>query len=210
MTVFERLRAWLGGLFGGGASDADGEGDDPASSDDPSPRVVHRDDRPLETPSTMDRTDPPAPESRSGTRVDIPDAETDGPARGGRDQPTAEADTVSIPDAEPASPTGAESAASDGADPAVDERTEPTPAPTPDTADGTQEDAADGAFACSVCGTTVDDPSTPCPLCRSTDVVPVADAAEADEPLTRGGRTAVSTTDDDEAVNRLRDVRDDE
>jgi hypothetical protein len=57
-----------------------------------------------------------------------------------------------------------------------------------------------------VCGTAVDDPSEPCPLCRSTDVVPVSEEANDAAAPSRGGRTTVSAADDDEAVDRLRDV----
>lgn len=195
---FDRLRAWLGSLFGGGTTDADDvtgaeSASTPASESERSaPQVVHRDDRPLETPSTMDRTDPPAPASNSTARaggkpaVDIPDAEaTDG---------------ASADDATPAADTSARPVA-DAADSAGDEQGGPTGTPA--------ADDADAAFACSVCGTAVDDPTEPCPLCRSTDVVPVSDGdADAETPA-RGGRTAVSTADDDddEAVDRLRDVR---
>jgi len=205
MTLFERLRAWLGGVFGDGTAD---EADDPeAASDGPEPRVVHRDDRPLETPTTMDRTEPPTSNSESGTRVEGADAETETARTApGEDDPATEPETVSIPDAEA---TAGDSAVSTPDDPVPDDPAVSTPDDsTADTADGDRDDSSD-AFSCSVCGTTVDDPSEPCPLFRSTDVVPVADAAEADEPLVRGGRTAVSTADDDEAVDRLRDVRDD-
>lgn len=207
--LLDRLRAWLGSVFGGGSSDQDGTGDDP-DPDSRDRRVVHRDDRPLETPSTLERGRADREASRTtgtGDQVEIPDAEGDGP------------ETVSIPDAE-AVGEGEGDAPSPAAEPE-----ESTPTPTdrsaaaelddPEARDasgetGVADSGADADFACSVCGTTVDEPSDPCPLCRSTDVVPVADAAdvEAEEPLTRGGRTAVSTADDDEAVDRLHDVRD--
>ncbi|AXG10333.1 hypothetical protein [Haloplanus rubicundus] len=196
--LFARFRAWLGGLFDGGTT-ADDETEAAASADEASPRVVHRDDRPLETPSTMERPDPPSAESES------PGSAASAPAP---DEPT-----VSIPDAEAtagASEPGSVAPPTDGTT-AGDEGVERAEAATeagahPD-AESVDARDADGAVACSVCGTTVEDPSEPCPLCRSTDVVPVADAdAEDAEPFTRGGRTAVSTADD-EAVDRLRDVR---
>jgi hypothetical protein len=186
--LFARVRAWLGGLFDGGtADDATGT----TSADESSSRVVHRDDRPLETPNTMAHPDPPSTASREG---ESPDA--------GTGAPNAAEATVSIPDAE--ATDGAERAAGE-ADPEAGAHTDSEPAAARD----------DGTVACSVCGTTVDDPSEPCPLCRSTDVEPVADAADAGaedadaKAFTRGGRTAVSTADD-EAVDRLRDVRDGE
>jgi hypothetical protein len=228
--LLDRLRAWLGGVFGGGASDAN-DADDAdesglavsnarsnAQSEAPERQVVHRDDRPLETPSAMDRggedapsrTDAAEPTESSPPRVDIPDAE------GGIAPESAEGD---VPDAEA-------TAGGDGADGAAETRADETPEPATPAAAGREsertsvettgsdadDDSSDAAFACSVCGTTVDDPSDPCPLCRSTDVVSVADASaeEVEESFTRGGRTAVSTTDDDEAVDRLRDVRDGE
>ena len=199
--LFARLRAWLGG-----GSETDDEDESAPLSESPDSRVAHRDDRPLETPGTVERPEPSAAPSGSGA----PDAT---PGATATDEPT-----VSIPDAEAtagasetddAVPTTGGTAADDGGrerDAATAEaRTDAGPADAP----------ADGTFACSVCGTTVDDPSEPCPLCRSTDVAPVADVDGADatdadgEAFTRGGRTAVSTADD-EAVDRLRDVRDGE
>ena len=208
MTLFERLRVWLGSIFGAESSDAGSEEDGEAPSSGPDPRVVHRDDRPLETPSTLESTEPPSPSSER-ERVDVPDAETEAEAVTG-ESPTPP-DTVSIPDAE--ARAGGSQAADGTAEADADVETPPAAERGTDPETGSDGHAPDanGAFACSVCGTTVDDPSEPCPLCRSTDVVPVADAAEADEPLTRGGRTTVSTADDDdEAVDRLRDVRGDE
>jgi len=197
--LFARLRAWLGG-----GSESDDEDDSAPSSERPESRVAHRDDRPLETPATVERPEPTGTPSGGGA----PDAT---PRAAATDEPT-----VSIPDAEAtagasetddAVPTTGGTAAEDGGgerDAAEAEAEAPTDA---DLADA----PADGTVACSVCGTTVDDPSEPCPLCRSTDVVPVADAddgadAEDAEPFTRGSRTAMSTADD-EAVDRLRDVR---
>ncbi|MEF8857030.1 MAG: hypothetical protein V5A16_06365 [Haloplanus sp.] len=182
---FDRLRAWVGSFFGDDTTEMD-DGDDPAS-EAPSERVVHRDDRPLETPSTMDRPDPPTPGAED-ERVDSPDAE-----RGAADD--ASEAPVSIPDAESA---GDVTAAADSA-----------ASTSPGDASGTSvapDAEADAAFTCSVCGTAVDDPSEPCPLCRSTDVVPVSDGSDPETP-TRDGRTSVSAADD-EAVDRLRDVRD--
>jgi hypothetical protein len=195
--LFARFRAWLGGLFDGGTTADDGT----EATDGASPRVVHRDDRPLETPSTMERPDPP---SAGGESHDEPSA------------PVPDEPRVSIPDAE--ATAGAGASAPDGVAPVVDDEgvergdaateagahSDADPVDTPD----------EGSVACSVCGTTVEDPSEPCPLCRSTDVVPVADADEDAEDaertaFTRGGRTAASAADD-EAVDRLRDLRDGE
>jgi len=208
MTLFERLRAWLGSIFGAESSDAGSEEDGEAPSSGPDPRVVHRDDRPLETPSTLESTAPPSPSSERG-RVDVPDADTEAEAVTG-ESPTPP-DTVSIPDAEARGSPAADETAETEQRPEADVETPPAAerGTAPETGSDSHAPDANGAFACSVCGTTVDDPSAPCPLCRSTDVVPVADAAEADEPLTRGGRTTVSTADD-EAVDRLRDVKDGE
>jgi len=226
--AFDRLRAWLGGVFGGGAADGD---DADTDAGDPTPesegRVVHRDDRPLETPGTMDRTTPPTAsgtDSDDGRDVDVPDA-ADGAPSGAA---TATPDTVAIPDAEADASTGDDPSAVDGrAGPAgVDSeersssgnRAEPGDSvehgstsgrPQADDRSRTVADAGDedAAFACSVCGTAVDDPSEPCPLCGSTDVVPTDGASDAGTPA-RGGRTTVSTEGDDEAVDRLRDVTD--
>jgi hypothetical protein len=75
----------------------------------------------------------------------------------------------------------------------------------------TTDAAADssGTVTCSVCGTTVDDPSAPCPLCRSTDVGPTGVDGGGTGTPGGSGHTVVSTGDD-EAVERLRDVRDGE
>jgi hypothetical protein len=189
--LFARLRAWLG--IGSGTDDEDESAPSVESRDS---RVVHRDDRPLETPGRMARPEPPSAAGES------PDSAASAPAP---DEPT-----VSIPDAEAtagASEPGSVAPPTDGttADDGGGERDAPETETRTDAESGDARD--DGAVACSVCGTTVEDPSEPCPLCRSTDVVPVADAdAEDAEPFTRGGRTAVSAADD-EAVDRLRDVR---
>jgi hypothetical protein len=45
-----------------------------------------------------------------------------------------------------------------------------------------------------------------CPLCRSTDVGPAPEATTGDDGSTRAGRTTVTSTGDEEAVARLRDV----
>lgn len=218
MSLFDRLRAWFGSFFGDGASAAPHGTDDPESdSEGPAPRVVHRDDRPLETPSTMDGTEPPASVSTSGaeseTHTTIPDAEAGAESdTGGRKGAGVDSDPVSIPDAEATAADRTDDATPGGDETAREataaERTDATPAP--ERGDGSEDESADTAFACSVCGTTVDDPTEPCPLCRSTDVVPTAGGAGDAEAPTRDGRTAVSAADDDdEAVDRLRDVRDD-
>jgi len=230
--LLDRLRAWLGSPFGGGTADADDAAESASASttasDQPAPQVVHRDDRPLETPSTMDRTDPPTPGSQSGreTRVDIPDAEADVDGPGEETGSPEDLGRVSIPDAEATAdestgdvtPTpaersdaaastadeGAESTADEGAASTADEGAEST---TTSEIAADQDDSTDTAFACSVCGTAVDDPSEPCPLCRSTDVVPAGGDGDGGTPM-QSGRTAVSTTNDDEAVDRLHDVSD--
>ena len=193
--LLDRLRAWFGAVFGRGtAATDDDDAPNAPESDAPDRRVVHRDDRPLETPSTMDRPTPPSASTPDRpARVEVPDAEADV-----ADRP-APAD-VSIPDAEaPTEPTDHDGGAGT---PAADDR---------ETDGAVDTDVTDAAVACSVCGTTVDDPSAPCPLCRSTDVVPVADAPDevAGETPAHGRRTAASTADD-EAVERLRDVREGE
>jgi len=190
---FDRLRAWVGSFFGGDATEMD-DGGGPAS-EAPSDRVVHRDDRPLETPSTMDRPDPPTPGAED-ERVDIPDAE------GGESDDASEA-PVSIPDAESADDMTTTADLTASGDDSTDER---AASGAPDTAGSAPDDSGDAAFTCSVCGTAVDDPSEPCPLCQSTDVVPASDGADPEMPR-RDGRTSVSATDD-EAVDRLRDVED--
>jgi hypothetical protein len=62
-----------------------------------------------------------------------------------------------------------------------------------------------GAFECAVCGTGVDDPEGPCPLCQSTDIVPSGEPAEsaADRPAATERRVA----DDADSVEKLRELR---
>ncbi|WP_435066827.1 hypothetical protein [Haloplanus sp. C73] len=203
-----RLRAWLLG-----------ESDDSEDTDeatDESSRVVHRDDRPLETPGTMERPNPPTPGDESTDTVDIPDAESGGDSAVSTSEGGAVDADVSIPDAESAVADGTDAtgtvetvadadgdAASADAESVAQEADETDGAADSMTTGGAGEDAE---FACSVCGTAVDDPSVSCPLCRSTDVVPVDDAPTDEDAPSRGGRTAVST-DDGEAADRLNDVR---
>ncbi|MFB6154541.1 MAG: hypothetical protein ABEJ22_01515 [Haloferacaceae archaeon] len=70
---------------------------------------------------------------------------------------------------------------------------------------------AEAAYRCSICGTPVDDPEGSCPLCRSTDVVPAGEIDAGERPDEGGptlAGTAVSRPDtDEEAVNRLREIR---
>jgi len=204
--AFDRLRAWLGSIFGGSRAETeDGTSDPGVAPEKSAPEVVHRDDRPLETPGTMDRTDPPTPASRT-ERPDEPRvAGAEAAEDAGGKATDASPDTVSIPDAEATAgaSTDDSSTPSGRAGSTVDEQS----ASTPETTTEDREDVTDGAFACSVCGTTVDDPSEPCPLCRSTDVVPASTGERDAETPKRGGRTTVSTADD-EAVDRLRDVTD--
>ncbi|SDZ82434.1 hypothetical protein SAMN04488065_0590 [Haloplanus vescus] len=204
--LLDRLRAWLGGGSNDEADDAE------AATDESNSRVVHRDDRPLETPQQIESPDPPVPSAEETTPANRPDTETEAPPTSG---------SVSIPDAEsmardePAAGAGAsddsgeDESTADDAEPAA-ETAEATPSESTDSApsDDTGDNAGDedAAFACSVCGTAVDDPESPCPLCRSTDVVPRGDAPTGDGGASQEGRTAVSAADD-EAVDRLRDVQ---
>jgi hypothetical protein len=230
--LIDRVRAWVGSLLGGGVDDADATAETPATTTDPT--VVHRDDRPLETPGTMSPADarPPAAGSVGGDdrgRAADPTTSADEPTTTGATAGDAPGDgPVSIPDAEAVAEKTAGSAATDAGQRSAD--ADETPGPATDagaasnrTADSDRETAAergDGdavtavenaaaeAFVCSVCGTAVDDPAADCPLCRSTDVVPVG-AGETDDGTTRSGRTTVSSTaEEDDAVDRLRDVRD--
>jgi len=220
--VLGRLRAWLGTAFGGdGAGEDDGEGGDGSGAVTSGPersdtdhdggdrRVVYRDDRPLETPNTLDGTDDAADTLRPG-RVAVPDAE-DGSATTPTEGSTTDHPPVSIPDAEggsppeTTSPAGTEAAADDPESRSVDGMGDSGQPP-----DADREGGNDG-FACSVCGTAIDDPNEPCPLCRSTDVVSLADGAAAEAAQDRRSRPSTSTsTGDDDAVDRLRDLRDGE
>jgi hypothetical protein len=216
-SVLDRFRRWVGSLVGGdGSDDSDvtspsSEGGDGASGAEPTPTtpgVAHRDARPLATPGDLDRSGPVA----TGTGTDA----GDGAGEGETDDPS----PVEIPDAEAVagegSPTAGGATAEDGPrPPSSDEPSTADARVPPDDdrgGDGTgdrdspRDDGTDRAFACTVCGTTVDDPTAPCPLCRSTDVAPVADGAGGDDGPSAAGRTAVSPADD-EAVDRLRDVR---
>lgn len=172
--VLGRLRAWLGSVFGG-AGDAD-ERDAEAGNEAPTAGggpVVHRDSRPLETPSGMSKDDL-APETVS------PQSEGAGDATRGGERADAPTDsTAGTPDL-----------------------TEEPPGATGDDGD----DAGDApAFKCSVCGTGVADEDGECPLCHSTQVVPVD--AEGDAPTTVHGRTETAAGVDDDAVDRLGDLR---
>lgn len=65
---------------------------------------------------------------------------------------------------------------------------------------------------CAVCGTAVDDPDGPCPLCRSTDIVPAgaksnARGGDGSAAKTEAGRRVVAG--DDASVGRLRQLRED-
>lgn len=224
--LFDRLRAWLGSFFGDGTLDDDSDATESSEFEGSGPTVAHRDDRPLETPDTLS----PSPPGRdadatsdagdaTSARVEIPDAE------GGTDDgdtSTPDPDAVSIPDAE-AVATGAdetpvdasiESPSDAGPDAAADAdagvghdtRSDATSSGTDVERDADSSDAdVDAAFACSVCGTPVDDPEDACPLCHSTDVVPV-DGQSGDDSPSRRGRTDV-TEADEAAVDRLRDVQ---
>jgi hypothetical protein len=75
---------------------------------------------------------------------------------------------------------------------------------------------AETEYECAVCGTGVDDPEGPCPLCRATDVVPAdstggtdgqppADRGDRDDGPLAGDRHVAPG--DDASVERLRDLR---
>ncbi|MFC7173717.1 hypothetical protein ACFQL0_10880 [Haloplanus litoreus] len=121
--LLDGLRSWLGSFFGTGDASDDASEDRtsertaaaPSTVEGTVPTVVHRDDRPLETPADLEPS-PPADADRShpgdGTerdergRVEIPDAED------GADAGSAP-DGVSIPDAESGAETSPESVAGD-------------------------------------------------------------------------------------------------
>jgi hypothetical protein len=79
------------------------------------------------------------------------------------------------------------------------------------TTTGEVDDSA--SYRCSVCGTAVEDAVGPCPLCRSSEIVPAdeVDATLADDDgtgLGNGGATVTRTRDDVDPVSRLDEVRD--
>jgi hypothetical protein len=218
--LLDGLRSWLGSLLGSGDASDDTDDDRtsertaarPPTVEGNAPTVVHRDDRPLETPTDLEPS-PPADADRSHPgdetesdereRVEIPDAEDGAGAESAPDGvsiPDAEsvagdkrpdrADGVAVADAEPS--TGTE--AVEGGD---------------DAAGSEDADEPAEGFACSVCGTAVDDPSEGCPLCGSTDVRPTSAPADDGPGESPRSRTAVGEADDDEAVDRLRDLRED-
>ncbi|WP_248896990.1 hypothetical protein [Haloplanus halobius] len=182
--LLSRLRAWIGAVFGGGDDDesADSEAGGATHDSGDGPAVVHRDTRPLETPKTL---------SRDADHTLTPTAPHDDATPDERDPPR-----VDVPDAE------GDSASADDVEISIPDA-EPTAVGEARANDGA-ETASDAAFVCSVCGTAVDDPDATCPLCHSSDVVPAGERDD-DAPSVRG-RTAVSNADDD-AVDRLRDVR---
>ncbi|GAB6859958.1 hypothetical protein ACFR97_03095 [Haloplanus litoreus] len=229
--LLDGLRSWLGSFFGTGDASDDASEDRtsertaaaPSTVEGTVPTVVHRDDRPLETPADLEPS-PPADADRShpgdGTerdergRVEIPDAED------GADAGSAP-DGVSIPDAESGAETSPESVAGD-ARPDRADRVAVADAEPPTGTEAAEgggdaagvedaDDARTGGVACSVCGTTVDDPDEGCPLCGSTDVRPTSAPADDGPVGSPPRRTVVPVADeDDEAVDRLRDVREDE
>jgi hypothetical protein len=86
-----------------------------------------------------------------------------------------------------------------------------TAASTDSTA-GTAGEADDSAsYRCSVCGTAVEDAVGPCPLCRSSEIVPAdevdASLADDDPGLDTEGATVTRTRDDVDPVSRLDEVR---
>ncbi|QGX96405.1 hypothetical protein EI982_17280 [Haloplanus rallus] len=191
--LLDGLRAWLGSFFGDGTDGDDAPPDDEDRFAGESPTVVHRDDRPLETPSDLDPSPPSEGETSSGT---VPNAATteDGDDTSGDGEDVERPDRVSIPDAE--SVAGGTDA------PTAGERAVDVDDPTGDRE--MADDDPTGDVVCAVCGTAVEDPTGACPLCGSTDVR----SAEAGDgpPGSPRGRTTVSAADD-EAVDRLGDVR---
>ncbi|WP_251331001.1 hypothetical protein [Haloplanus pelagicus] len=208
--VLDGLRSWLGSLVG--TDEVSTEEDGSAVADPSGPAapiegretaVAHRDDRPLETPAALD----PSPPTDTGRVSPTPEA----PATGGdSDGP----ERVDIPDAEggvdpdAASVTGAEGP--EHPEPVDGVAVPDADAPEDGSEDTTDREAVDdeaGAFACPVCGTTVDGTAERCPLCGSTDVQPGASSSNEAVGSPRG-RSTVSGSDDDRAVDRLRDLRD--
>jgi hypothetical protein len=217
--LIDGLRSWFGALLGDDSDDpSDDRASEPTAEAPPAaggdaPSVVHRDDRPLETPTNLDPSPPSDATSSTDEaerdhreRVEIPDAEGDVNSAGDVSIPDAETgagssagapeDEVAVADAE----SSAGSATGETGDGSADRADAP---PVADTTD--PDDAASDGFVCSVCGTAVDDAEAGCPLCGSTDVRPESTPDDgSDSPR---GRTAVAATDDDAAVDRLRDVR---
>jgi rubrerythrin len=79
-----------------------------------------------------------------------------------------------------------------------------------------RSDAAFG-YRCTVCGTGVETPDDPCPLCRSSELVPTDDAGDVYDATGDGaqssesvGQKTASISDADDAVERLRNLRQDE
>jgi hypothetical protein len=221
MTGFlDRLRSWLRSL-GGGESADESDTPEPDAGRSPdvegdTPSVVHRDDRPLETPTNLD----PSPPSDAASSTDAVERDH----RQGVEIPDVEGDAnppsdVSIPDAETESGSSTDVP---GDEVAVADAESSTGSETGETGDGSggradgtpvadatdHDDAASDGFVCSVCGTAVDDPEAGCPLCGSRDVRP--ESTPDDGNGSPRGRTAVAAADDDDAaVDRLRDVRED-
>jgi len=88
-----------------------------------------------------------------------------------------------------------------------------TAASTDSTAVPAVEADDSASYRCSVCGTAVEDAVGPCPLCRSSEIVPAdeVDATLADDDalgLDTGGATVTRTRDDVDPVSRLDEVRD--
>lgn len=65
---------------------------------------------------------------------------------------------------------------------------------------GTDAGPSTTSFACSVCGTVVDDPDTACPLCGSAEVGPKVDVAAhaGDDAATRVDRTTAPSAGGDD------------
>lgn len=82
-------------------------------------------------------------------------------------------------------------------------------------ADAVSAPGAKTVFKCDVCGTPVEDPDEPCPLCHSETIVPVDAVGDGDRngtPTTETGPTPVerrvSDGDSDDAASSLADLRD--
>jgi len=246
--LFDGLRAWIGSFFGDGTDGDDASPEDEERFAGESPTVVHRDDRPLETPPDLDPSPPSEGGASPGTapnaattedggdtsdaggavehpdRVSIPDAEsvaggTEAPAAGERAADGADADPSGEHEArddevrddevrndEARDGEARNDEARDGEarnDEARDDEARNDEARDDEAGDDETADTADDVV-CTVCGTAVEDPTGACPLCGSTDVR----SAEAGDgpPGSPQGRTTVSAADD-EAVDRLGDVR---
>lgn len=202
---FGRFRAWVGSLFGTREETADGEAANAETSDPPSSGSAEVTAELLEQAIAEAESTPTTETVRRERAGDAADAEDSpfelegGPktVRVSSDEGGADEETAGDEDA----PEGAE------------------------TTDATETEAVDGdadatptdyAYRCTVCGTGVETPDDPCPLCHASEIVPTDDAGDVydeadDSPEASGpiGETTTSISDADDAVERLRDLRND-